>query len=121
MERKINPAFWHMIDKLIIQSEITVDRPKGSIHPRYPTLVYPVDYGHLKNTSSMDQEGIDIWIGTKAEKKAEAIIVTTDILKRDSEIKILFGCTEEEYELIYHTHNESPYMKGILIRRDSEE
>ena len=37
--------------------------------------------------------------------------------KRDSEIKILVGCTEEEKLEIYKTHNETEYMKGILIRR----
>lgn len=35
----------------------------------------------------------------------------------DSEIKVLIGCTEEEKQLIYQTHNETPYMKGIIIRR----
>ena len=40
-----------------------------------------------------------------------------DLMKKDSEIKLLIGCTEEEKEIIYKTHNETPYMKGILIRR----
>lgn len=38
-----------------------------------------------------------------------------DLMKKDSEIKILIGCTEEEKEIIYKTHNETQYMKGILI------
>lgn len=42
---------------------------------------------------------------------------TVDLTKKDSEIKILIGCTEQEKEKIYHTHNDSEYMKGILIRR----
>ena len=40
-----------------------------------------------------------------------------DLMKRDSEIKILIGCTEEEKDIVYHTHNDTPYMKGVLIRR----
>ena len=40
-----------------------------------------------------------------------------DLMKRDSEIKILIGCTEEEKLEVYRTHNETQYMKGILIRR----
>lgn len=39
------------------------------------------------------------------------------LMKKDSEIKILIGCTEEEKEIIYKTHNETQYMKGILIER----
>ena len=38
-------------------------------------------------------------------------------MKKDSEIKILIGCTEEEKMEIYRTHNETQYMKGVLIRR----
>lgn len=37
-------------------------------------------------------------------------------MKKDSEIKILIGCTEEK-AIVYETHNETKYMKGILIRR----
>ena len=44
-------------------------------------------------------------------------MVTVDWMKRDSEIKILIGCTEEEKEIVYKTHNETEFMKGILIRR----
>ena len=40
-----------------------------------------------------------------------------DLMKRDSEIKILIGCTEEEKMEVYKTHNETQYMKGVLIRR----
>jgi len=40
-----------------------------------------------------------------------------DLMKRDSEIKILIGCTEEEKAIVYRTHNETEFMKGILINR----
>ena len=90
---------------------------KESVHPRYPGFLYKVDYGYLKDTSSMDGGGIDIWKGTALEQKVDAIICIVDLLKRDSEIKILIGCTEEEKKVIYKTHNETEYMKGIMIQR----
>ncbi len=108
--------FWKALDSLVNDSEIVIDRPKGTAHPKYPNFIYKVDYGYLKNTSSMDGAGIDVWVGS-AEKQIDAIICIVDLMKRDSEIKILIGCTEEEKQLIYQTHNESPYMKGIMIRR----
>ena len=40
-----------------------------------------------------------------------------DELVNDSEIKILIGCTEEEKKTVCETHNETPFMKGVLIRR----
>ncbi len=111
-----NRDFWAALDKLADNSEIVIDRPKGTAHPKYPDFIYRVDYGYLKDTSSMDGAGIDVWVGS-GEKKIDAIMCIVDLLKRDSEIKILIGCTEEEKQIIYQTHNKTEYMKGILIRR----
>ena len=87
------------------------------MHPKYPSFVYPLDYGYLKNTSSADGEGIDIWLGSDARQQIDAVIVTVDLLKRDSEIKILIGCTEDEKRFALRAHNETKFMKGLLIRR----
>ena len=111
-----NTAFWTAVDKLVSESSIIIDCPKGSRHPKYPALVYPVDYGYLENTTSMDGGGIDVLRGTDGEC-IDAIIVTVDLLKKDSEIKILMGCSEDEKRIVLETHNNSEYMKGILIRR----
>lgn len=64
----------------------------------------------------MDGAGIDVWVGT-GEKKIDAIMCIVDLMKKDSEIKILIGCTEEEKTIVYNTHNDTKYMKGIMIRR----
>ena len=108
--------FWEALDFLVKSSEIVIDRPKGTAHPKYPDFIYKVDYGYLKNTSSMDGAGIDVWVGS-GKKQIDAVMCIVDLMKRDSEIKILIGCTEEEKELVYQTHNETEYMKGIMIRR----
>ena len=108
--------FWDALDQLTADSEIVIDRPKGSAHPRFPNFIYPVDYGYLKGTASMDGGGIDVWLGT-GDRKLDAVMCIVDLMKRDSEIKLLLGCTEEEKAAIYQIHNETPYMKGVLIRR----
>jgi inorganic pyrophosphatase len=115
-----NPAFWAAIDSLVSRAQIIIDRPKGSHHPRFPSIVYPLDYGYLENTTSMDGHGIDVWQGSLEPLTVTAVICTIDLLKKDSEIKLLIGCTSDEMELVYRFHNESEYMKGILIRRPSE-
>ena len=112
----VNHEFWNALDELVRHSEIVIDRPRGSVHPGFPDFIYRVDYGYLKDTTSMDGSGIDVWVGS-GEKRIDAIMCIVDLMKRDSEIKVLIGCTEEEKRIIYETHNESPYMKGILIRR----
>ncbi len=112
----MNDEFWNALDELVKNSEIIIDRPKGTAHPKFPDFIYKVDYGYLKETTAMDGGGIDVWVGT-GEKKIDAIVVIVDLMKKDSEIKILIGCTDEEKQIIYQTHNETEYMKGILIRR----
>ena len=109
--------FWSVLDKLVAGSRIVIDRPKESVHPKYQSLIYPVDYGYLADTASMDGGGIDVWLGS-AGSEIDAVICTVDLMKRDSEIKILIGCSEEEKRLILVLHNESEYMKGLMIRRE---
>ncbi|MDC7290666.1 inorganic pyrophosphatase [Blautia schinkii] len=115
---EVNNDFWAAIDKLVDTSKIVIDRPKGTVHPKFPDFVYKIDYGYLEDTSSMDSGGIDVWVGTDEKRSVDAIMCIVDLMKRDSEIKILIGCTEQEKEIIYQTHNETESMKGILIRRD---
>ena len=115
-----NEDFWTLIEKLVQESEIVVDRPKGAVHPKYPDFVYKVDYGYLKNTSSMDGAGIDVWVGTEVNRSVDAIMCTVDLIKRDSEVKILIGCTDKEKEIIYSTHNQISSVKGILVRRNEK-
>jgi inorganic pyrophosphatase len=111
-----NEDFWKVLDELVNNSEIVIDRPKGTVHPKYSNFIYRVDYGYMKDTSSMDGTGIDVWVGS-GEKKIDAIMCIVDLMKKDSEIKILIGCTDDEKTIVYEMHNETPFMKGVLIRR----
>lgn len=113
-----NPEFWRTMDDLVAGKRIVIDRPKGTAHPRFPKIVYPMDYGYLEGTAAMDGQGIDVWVGSRPEKDADALIVTVDLMKRDSEIKLLIGLTEEEKQRVMAFHNDSASMKGLLIRRE---
>ena len=119
MQRILNSDFWRALDKLIEESEIVIDRPKNSRHPKYPDMIYPLDYGYLKDTSSMDGQGIDVWRGSMQEETLNAIMVIVDLWKKDSEIKLLVGVTEEEAKTVYKFHNNNgEAMQGILIARE---
>lgn len=109
--------FWEALDRLVAEFELVIDRPKGTHHPTYPEVIYQVDYGYLKGTSSMDGAGIDVWRGSSEVIIVDAVIIIVDLFKKDSEIKLLLGCTDKEKDVIYRFHNESQYMKGILINR----
>jgi inorganic pyrophosphatase len=113
--------FWHKLDQLVAKHELVIDRPKGSHHPRYPEMVYPLSYGYLAGTQAADGEGIDVWVGSLPERAVTAIICTIDMLKRDTEIKILLGCTAQEMQKILDFHNDdSDWQSAIGIERPQE-
>jgi inorganic pyrophosphatase len=113
----MEPKFWWRLDELIKTSEIVIDRPRGTPHPRYPNLIFPLDYGYLKGTTGGDGDGIDIWRGTAGHNKLTAIGCTVDMNKKDAEIKLLIGCTEEDLATIEKCHN-SYFQSAIIIRRE---
>ena len=115
-----NAEFWRLLDELAASSEIVIDRPRGSRHPRLPHIVYPLDYGYLSGTTSTDGEGIDVWLGAGEARDLRAILVSVDMDKRDSEIKLLLGLSDAEIAQIYDFYNKYDGMKAILIRCGEE-
>jgi inorganic pyrophosphatase len=88
--------FWTALEELIATSQVVIDRPKGSRHPKVPEAIYPIDYGYLEGTAAADGEGIDVWVGSMRPSNVTGIVCTIDQKKRDAEIKLLLGCTREE-------------------------
>ena len=109
-------TFWDAADALLAAHAVVIDRPKGFAHPRYPQAIYPVDYGYLEGTVTMDGGGIDVWRGT-GDTGLDAMLVTADLLKNDTEAKLLVNCTEEEKDAVLRFQNASDFMKAMLIRR----
>ena len=105
--------------QLLTTNHIMIDRPAGSCHPRYPDMIYPLDYGYLEQTTSSDGGGIDVWLGSLStvmskdgSKKLTGILCTFDRLKRDAEIKLLIGCNEDDLQVIRDFHQDM-YMLYI--------
>lgn len=111
--------FWLYADRLVAESKIVVDRPRGSTHPRYPEVEYPLDYGFLEGTSSHDGGGVDVWRGSLDHMRVTGAIVTLDLLKRDSEVKLLVGCTADEADLALATHQTGSHA-ALLMNRPSQ-
>jgi inorganic pyrophosphatase len=110
-------TYWDIIDEFINNNPIFIDRKKGTAHPKYPGMIYPVDYGTIEKTKSMDGNGIDIFIGEEEQKSINGIICVADKLKNDSEIKVIYGCSETEIAIILDFLNNSDLMKAIFIRK----
>ncbi|MCW5315012.1 inorganic pyrophosphatase [Nostoc sp. KVJ3] len=109
--------FWLKLDQLVAVTKLKIDRPKGTLHPRYPSFIYPLDYGYLQGTRSGDGNDIDVWIGSLSSQTVTAVICSIDLEKRDTEIKILLGCTSEENSLILDIHNTGSQSAILLVRK----
>jgi inorganic pyrophosphatase len=116
---KSNPDFWESLDKILDSKEIVVERPKGSRHPQYPEFIYPLDYGYVQDTKSSDGMELDVWLGTLNQQKVTGVLVITDLVKIDTEQKVLYGCTEKEMENIYEISNQH-LMNSILLIRNTQ-
>lgn len=110
----MDSEFWKHMECLVAAAKIVIDRPKGSSHPRFQNISYPIDYGYLEGTKSSDGAGIDVWIGSESADEINGCMVTIDLQKMDSEIKIVLGCTGEEILMIKNFHNSND-MKAIFI------
>lgn len=41
---------------------VTIDRPLGSYHPKYPDLYYPINYGYIAGVIAGDGEELDAYV-----------------------------------------------------------
>ena len=111
--------FWRHLDEFLRTSQVVIDRPKASKHPRFPDVIYPLDYGYLDGTASGDGDGIDLWIGSDdGERQITGVFFTTDSYKRDSEIKLLLNGTASDRQTILDFY-ESNQMGCIYIPREN--
>ncbi len=109
--------FWENLQHLVDTCEIEIDRSKGSTYPRYPSGPYPVHYGYLKGTTSIDSGGVDIWVGSLGEHRVIGALCTVDLFKRDTELKIVYDCTDDEINAIIGFINVDK-MRALYIKRD---
>jgi inorganic pyrophosphatase len=54
-------AEWTAWEELGEWLDIVIDRAAGTSHPSYPDMVYPCDYGHVRETEAPDGAEIDVF------------------------------------------------------------
>ncbi len=108
---------WADWESRIRADGITLDRPRGATHPRFPEIIYPLDYGYVNATRSTDGEEVDVFVGT-AGTGLVGLLVTTDFRKGDREVKLLYDCSAEEIYLANGFINfDRSLMEGRLVLR----
>ena len=84
---------------------LTVPRPEFLATPEEQQALARIDGG-----------GVDVWVGSLPERRVTAVVCTVDTIKRDTELKLLLGCTPEEADVVLRTHN-SDLQAAMLIPR----
>lgn len=112
--------FWQQLDTLLTRSWIVIDRRRDTAHPRYPDMIYPLDYGYLAGTTTVDGGGVDVWLGELSHDppQIQAVLVQVDLGKHDIELKILVNCTQENIETIQAFIHDNE-MACLLVKRDN--
>lgn len=100
---------------------IKIDRPKGSVHPKHPDMIYPVNYGYIPNVFSADSEELDVYllgVNTPVSEYTAKVIGTVH-RKNDIEDKLIAApegvkFTKSEIEKSVH-FQEQYYESEIAI------
>ena len=113
-----NAFFWQKLDTILFGSSFKLTQNIGDVHPSYHSLIYPVSYGYLEDTTSASQ-GIHAFRGSVKGEGIRAIIIVTDILNKEVEVKLLIDCSNEDEERILLFLNQTDFQKTIIVRRGS--
>ena len=110
---------WAVWTRRIHKNGITIERPRATAHPNYPSVVYPLDYGFVNDTFGTDGDALDVFVG-RGTTGLVGTLLTTDHRRQDREVKLLYDCTPED---IYTAHGFINYDRSLLegvivLRRD---
>lgn len=110
---------WVAWEWYIRSNGITIDRPEGTSHPDFSSVIYPLDYGFVNRTLATDGAPIDIFVGSSTTGLVGTLL-TTDHRQQDREFKLLYDCTPVE---VYTVHGFINYdrslLTGVLVLRSS--
>lgn len=108
---------WADWARCIEERGLIIDRPACTPHPDYSSIIYPLDYGFIPDTTGPDDEPVDVFVGT-GDTGLVGLLLTTDHRQNDREMKLLFDCTPPE---VYTAHGFINYdrtlLEGVLVVR----
>ena len=98
-----------------------IDRPVGSRHPRYPDMIYPVNYGYVPGVIAGDGQAQDVYVlGTQQplsafEGKVIAVYHRLDDAE-DKWIVSLDGAAYTDDDILRAIQFQEQYFTGELRR-----
>ncbi len=82
--------------------DIVIDRPLGSVHPKYPELVYPLNYGYIPDVIGGDGEELDVYlmgVDTPVDKYTARVIAIVHRHNEDKLVAVPVGMRFSEQEI----------------------
>ena len=101
--------------KKLINQEITIyiDRPTGSIHPIHSDIIYPLNYGYIKELTALDNEYQDAYLlGVNypvKEYQGKVIAVIERENDQEDKLVIYFDPSEVAANVYGELHFEMPF------------
>lgn len=99
----------------------TIDRPAGSRHPRYPDMIYPINYGFVDGMFAPDGAEQDVYVlGTDDPlNRFEGKVIAVYHRFHDVEDKWIVSLDGTDYpdeEILRKIRFQEQYFDGELIR-----
>lgn len=81
--------------------EVYIDRPVGSAHPKYSDMIYPINYGYIKEITAADSEYQDVYVLGEESKIDYCVGKVIAIVERknDLEDKLVVSTKDKEYTI----------------------
>lgn len=98
-----------------------IDRPLGSYHPRHPEMIYPINYGYVKDVIAGDGEEQDVYVFGTQQPIEEYIGIVIAVYHRlnDREDKWIVSLDKTDYsdeEILEAISFQEQYFIGELYR-----
>lgn len=112
-----NAYFWQKIDTLNLSSQLVVKKEKGDSHHKHKELIYPLKLCSLE-IDNQDYNQLLAYVGSGGNE-INAMVISTDILDKKIEVRLLIGVTLEEEEELMRFLDQTEFQKSILVRREN--
>ena len=109
--------------KRLLGKEVTVkvDRALGSAHPKYPDLIYPINYGYIESMIAPDGDPQDAYILGVAEAVDSlcGVVLAIIVRRNDVESKLIVapkGMSFSDEEILAAVDFQERYFDSYLLR-----
>ncbi len=99
--------------------KVKIDRPFGSSHPDYPSMIYPINYGYVEGILAPDDEGQDVYVLGINEPIRDFIGKKIAIIHRNDDVEekwvaCPFGTTYTQSEIEQSIHFQEQYFDSNI-------